>query len=83
MDRDIYGEEVEPKTRHEIVEAMYPYIDRLHAQGVKLHSISRHMLSIFLGRPGTKAWKRYITEEGRGFEVDSKVIEKALALVPQ
>lgn len=82
VDRDIYGEAVEPKTRHEIVEAMYDYIDRRHAQGVKLHSISRHMLSLFLGRPGTKAWKRYITEQGRGFEVNSNIIKQALTLVP-
>ncbi|NJN72051.1 MAG: tRNA dihydrouridine(20/20a) synthase DusA [Limnothrix sp. RL_2_0] len=82
VDRDIYGEDVEPKTRHEIAELMLPYIDRCHSEGVKLHSISRHMLSLFLGKPGTKAWKRYITEEGRGEEASSKVIEKALALVP-
>lgn len=82
VDRDIYGEDVEPKTRHEIVESMMSYIDRCHGEGVKLHSISRHMLSIFLGKPGTKAWKRYITEEGRGYEASSDVIEKALALVP-
>lgn len=82
VDRDIYGENVEPKTRHEIVESMLSYIDRCHSEGVKLHSISRHMLSIFLGKPGTKAWKRYITEEGRGYEASRDVIEKALALVP-
>lgn len=83
VDRDIYGEDVEPKTRHEIVEAMLPYIERHHAQGVKLHSISRHMLSLFLGQPGTKAWKRYITEEGRGDRVGTEIIEQALALIPQ
>ncbi|OKH18004.1 tRNA dihydrouridine(20/20a) synthase DusA [[Limnothrix rosea] IAM M-220] len=83
VDRDIYGEDAEPKTRHEIVEAMLPYIERNHKKGVKLHSISRHMLSLFLGQPGTKAWKRYITEEGRGHEVSCEVIEQALALVPR
>lgn len=83
VDRDIYGEDVEPKTRHEIVEAMLPYIETHHAQGVKLHSISRHMLSLFLGQPGTKAWKRYITEAGRGDRVGTEIIEQALALIPQ
>jgi tRNA-dihydrouridine synthase A len=83
VDRDIYGEDVEPKTRHEIVAAMLPYIDRCQAQGLKLHSISRHMLSLFLGQPGTKAWKRYITEEGQGQTADRRIIEQALALVPR
>ncbi|ANV83569.1 tRNA dihydrouridine synthase DusA [Picosynechococcus sp. PCC 7003] len=83
VDRDIYGEAVQPKSRHEIVESMLPYIERSTKAGVKLHSISRHMLSLFLGQPGTKAWKRFITEEGRGTTVGREIIEQALALVPQ
>ncbi|MGB2926715.1 MAG: tRNA dihydrouridine(20/20a) synthase DusA [Limnothrix sp.] len=83
VDRDIYGEDIQPKTRHEIVEAMLPYIDSFEQRGLRLHSISRHMLTLFLGKPGTKAWKRYITEEGRGQQANRQVIEKALALVPQ
>ncbi|BAW95822.1 dihydrouridine synthase A [[Synechococcus] sp. NIES-970] len=82
VDRDIYGEAIQPKSRHEIVEAMLPYIERSTKAGVKLHSISRHMLALFLGQPGTKAWKRYITEEARGFTVGREIIEQALALVP-
>lgn len=81
VDRDIYGEAIQPKSRHEIVEAMLPYIERQTQAGVKLHSISRHMLALFLGQPGTKAWKRYITEEARGFTVGREIIEQALALV--
>jgi tRNA-dihydrouridine synthase A len=81
VDRDIYGEDAPPKTRHDIVEMMLPYIETFAAKGVKLHSISRHMLTLFLGQPGTKAWKRYITEEGRGFTANREVIERALALV--
>ncbi|MEB3224895.1 MAG: tRNA dihydrouridine(20/20a) synthase DusA [Synechococcus sp.] len=83
VDRDIYGEAVPPKSRHEIVEGMLPYIERHTQAGVKLHSISRHMLSLFLGQPGTKAWKRFITEEARGMTVGREIIEQALALVPQ
>ncbi|ANV89833.1 tRNA dihydrouridine synthase DusA [Picosynechococcus sp. PCC 8807] len=83
VDRDIYGEAIQPKSRHEIVEEMLPYIERATKAGVKLHSISRHMLSLFLGQPGTKAWKRFITEEGRGTTVGREIIEQALALVPQ
>lgn len=82
VDRDIYGENVEPKTRHEIVQSMLVYIDESHKNGVKLHSISRHMLTLFLGQTGTKAWKRFITEEGRGESVGREIIEQALALVP-
>ncbi|MCU0535466.1 MAG: tRNA dihydrouridine(20/20a) synthase DusA, partial [Hydrococcus sp. Prado102] len=59
-DRDFYGENVTPPTRREVVEAMIPYIDYWLAKGWKLHAITRHMLELFAGVPGSKAWKRYI-----------------------
>ena len=82
VDRDLYGEDVTPPNRHEVVEAMLPYIDYWMAKGLKLNAISRHMLQLFAGKPGTKAWKRHISENahrpGAGFEV----ICAALAKVP-
>ena len=48
-------------------------IDRELAQGTSLGSITRHMLGLFAGRPGARAWRRYISEhahrEGAGKEV--------------
>ena len=82
VDRDLYGEDVTPPTRRKVVEAMLPYIDYWIAKGLKLNAISRHMLQLFAGKPGTKAWKRHISENahrpGAGFEV----IGAALAKVP-
>ena len=82
VDRDLYGEDVTPPTRREVVVAMLPYIDYWTAKGLKLNAISRHILQLFAGKPGAKAWKRYISENahrpGAGFEV----IGAALAKVP-
>ena len=82
VDRDLYGEDVTPPTRRKVVEAMLPYIDYWIAKGLKLNAISRHILQLFAGKPGTKAWKRHISENahlpGAGFEV----IGAALAKVP-
>ncbi|MGK7938280.1 MAG: tRNA dihydrouridine(20/20a) synthase DusA [Xenococcaceae cyanobacterium] len=83
VDRDIYNQKIEPPTRHQIVEAMFPYIDYWVGKGVKLHSISRHMLQLFAGQPGTKAWKRYISENAHLDSADSLVISSALAKIPQ
>ena len=82
VDRDIYHQPVEPPTRHQIVEAMLPYIDYWVGKGVKLHSISRHMLQLFAGQPGTKAWKRHISENACLKNADSLVISNALAKIP-
>ena len=78
VDRDIYGKAVTPLTRHEVIERMLPYIDYWSKNGIKIHNITRHLLEIFRGVPGTKAWKRYISNNIHLIDADIKVLEKAL-----
>ena len=80
-DRDIYGEDVMPPTRHQIVEAMLAYIDYWIARGTKLNSISRHMLQLFAEQSGTKAWKRHISKHACLPGANSLTISAALAEV--
>jgi hypothetical protein len=47
VDRDIYGEKIEPLTRAEIVRKMLPYTDEWTSRGLKLHAVSRHLLTLF------------------------------------
>lgn len=82
-DRDIYGETITPPTRRQVVEAMLPYIDRWLEKGWKLNVISRHMLELFAGQPGTKAWKRYISENAHFSDANSQVLREALAKIPE
>ena len=81
VDRDIFGEDMTPRSRREIVEAMLPYMDYWVSKGARLNSISRHMLQLFAEQPGTKKWKRYITENACLPGSDSLVISAALAKV--
>ncbi|EAZ91279.1 tRNA dihydrouridine(20/20a) synthase DusA [Crocosphaera chwakensis] len=81
VDRDIYQDKIIQLTRHEIIEKMLPYIDDWVSRGHKLHKISRHLLAIFSGIPGTKAWKRHISENAHLPDADSKVIVEALKKV--
>jgi tRNA-dihydrouridine synthase A len=81
VDRDIFGEDTIPKSRPEIVEAMLPYIDYWLGKGTRLNSITRHMLQLFAQQPGTKAWKRYLTENACLSGADSLVVSGALAKV--
>ena len=70
------------RSRHAIARAMLPYVRRACADGVPLHRITRHMLGLFAGRPGGRAWRRAlggVHRPGAGAEV----IEEALALVPE
>lgn len=81
-DCDIYSETVIPPTRHQVVEAMFSYIDHWVAKGLKLNKITRHMLQLFAGQPGSRAWKRHITENSCLVGVGSEVVREALAKIP-
>ncbi|WP_319421629.1 tRNA dihydrouridine(20/20a) synthase DusA [Pleurocapsa sp. FMAR1] len=81
VDRDIYGEDTTPLTRQQIVKAMIPYIDYWINRETRLNSISRHMLQLFAEQPGTKAWKRYISQHACLPGADSLTINAALAEV--
>jgi tRNA-dihydrouridine synthase A len=81
-DSEIYGEDTLPPTRHQIVTAMLPYIDTQVNKGWRLNSITRHMLQLFHGQPGSRIWKRVITEQSVLLGAGIEVVERALAEMP-
>lgn len=62
IDRRYFGLPDDAPERREVVEKILPYIDQEMDRGVPLKSITRHMLGLFQGRPGAKAWRRHISE---------------------
>jgi tRNA-dihydrouridine synthase A len=81
VDRDFFNDNTIPKTRHQVVEAMLPYMEEWLQQGGRLNSITRHMLELFTGIPGTKAWKRYLSENVCRQGANIEVVKIALAKV--
>jgi tRNA-dihydrouridine synthase A len=73
VDQRFYQSQDNQKTAEEILEAFMDYMQGQLAQGVYLKHMSRHLLGLFSGQPGAKAWRRYISEnaykEGAGIEV--------------
>lgn len=63
-DQRIFGATTAQKSRLEIVDAMRPYIAQHLEGGGRLHAVTRHMLSLFSGQPGARAWRRILSEEG-------------------
>lgn len=80
-DRDFFGESNESPTRQQVVEAMLPYIEHWTQQDTKLHSITRHMLHLFHGQPGSRIWKRTLTEGASVPGAGGEVVAKALGHV--
>jgi tRNA-dihydrouridine synthase A len=83
VDQEIYHENIESPSRHQVVRQMLPYVENWVSSGGKLHSVTRHLLELFAGCPGTKAWKRHITEQVKQKGVSAKALEAALERVPQ
>ncbi len=65
-----------------VVEGMYPYVEAQLAQGVPLHAITRHMLGLFRGRPGARAWRRMLSEGSHEPGAGVRVLAAALAALP-
>lgn len=80
LDQRLFGSNKPVKKRREVVEAMYPYIERQIANGSYLNHISRHMLGLFQNMPGARQWRRHISENahkpGAGIEVLQQALEK-------
>src|SRR5512138_286529 len=77
-DRAIFGEDSAPKTREQVVADFLPYVERRVSEGVPLKSITRHMLGLFNGLPGARAWRRHLAEEAHRPGAGPEVIAAAL-----
>ena len=67
-------------SREEAVRALIPYASRTVESGDPLHRLTRHLLTLFVGIPGTKAWKRALSQP-LGNESAENFLENALTAV--
>ena len=81
VDSRLFGETAAPLSSVEAVTAFLPYVGARLCEGVPLHAMSRHMLGLFNGRPGARAWRRYLATEGVRPGAGTRVIEEALHFI--
>lgn len=79
VDARIFGVKMKKKSLSSVIRAMLPYIEAELAAGTRLHQISRHMLGLFHGEKGARAWRRHLSEKatrpGAGIEVLLSALE--------
>lgn len=80
-DARIFGLPEGERDPFEVVEQMLPYIDVEIAKGARLHQITRHMLGLFAGRPGARAWRRMLSEGANRPGAGPELVQEALAQV--
>ena len=81
-DRDIFGTGTtsDPITA---VHQMIPYIESHLQTGGRLPQITRHMLGLFAGRPGARAWRRTLSEGAHHPDAGPGLLLKALAHITE
>jgi tRNA-dihydrouridine synthase A len=85
-DQRFYGDAAPAKTREEVLEAMIPYIARQLAEhgqhGLKLNSITRHMLGLTAGLPGARAFRQLLSDPKRLASGDPSLLLEAASRMP-
>ena len=82
IDRRFAGDFHPLPSRHRIIERLLPYIEVELSRGTRLQQITRHVLGLFQGRPGARAWRRTLSERAHQAGAGVEVLEQALACVP-
>ncbi|MEO1199554.1 MAG: tRNA dihydrouridine(20/20a) synthase DusA [Pseudomonadota bacterium] len=81
VDRMVYGDDRPVPDRIDVLEAMVDYAARQGEVGVRVASITRHMLGFWHGLPGARAYRRHLSTEAVKPGADYRVIADAIELV--
>ena len=81
VDPLLFGAPAPFATARETARALIPYIEREVDNGVQLNAITRHVLGLFQGVPGARAFRRYLSTEAVKRDASAQVMADALALV--
>jgi tRNA-dihydrouridine synthase A len=82
VDPLMFGSPAPVGSARDALEALIPYIARELARGTRLHAVTRHVLGLFNGVPGARAFRRHLAinavKPGAGVDV----VSEALAFLP-
>jgi tRNA-dihydrouridine synthase A len=81
-DPKLFGAAAPVSEARAAVEKLIPYIERAMAQGIRLHDVTRHLLGLFRGQPGARAFRRHLATKAVQQGAGVHVLREALAMVP-
>jgi tRNA-dihydrouridine synthase A len=81
VDPMLFGEPARFASPRSAAEALVPYLERELARGTRLHAMTRHVLGLFRGVPGARAFRRHLATEAVKPGADARTFRDALALV--
>ncbi|HVT32427.1 MAG TPA: tRNA dihydrouridine(20/20a) synthase DusA [Rhodanobacteraceae bacterium] len=65
--------------RDDVLARFRPYIEAHLARGDRLQHISRHILGLYQGLPGARAFRRMLSERAHRADADYGIVEQAIA----
>ena len=81
VDPRFFGKQAQVETQEQVIEALLPYVELRLRSGDRLQAIARHILGLFQGRRGARAFRRHISENATKRCAGSEVISAAAAFV--
>ena len=78
-----FGSSAAAPDRYDIIRKMEPYIERELSHDAELKHITRHVLGLFAGQPGARAWRRYLSENAHRPGAGIEVLHAALERLPK
>mgnify|MGYP003772710965 CR=1 FL=1 len=81
VDSLFYGDAHTPPTREQVIEQLVPYGERLHAEGIPMHCLTRHILGLYHGQAGGKLWRRFLSESVSDKSVEPDILLRSLDCV--
>ena len=81
VDPALFGTQAPAASEHEALERLMPYLERLVAEGHSPHALTRHVLGLFQGQPGARAFRRHLSTEAVKPGATAEVLRAAAALV--
>ena len=80
MDRAMFTPGLAPLERGPLLRAYRPYVDDCRARGVAVKHITRHILGLFHGQPGGRAFRQVLSEGAPRTDAGWDLVERALAV---
>ena len=78
VDAALFGDKNSVSTREAALRRMQPYIENAIPRGVPMSAITRHMLGLYRGQPGGRAFRRVMSEGVHKPGANWALLEKAL-----
>lgn len=80
-DREFFAAGHPAGTREAVLYRFLPYLERQLAEGVPLSAVTRHILGLYRGVPGARAWRRALSERSRAKRADAGTLREVVHLL--